>query len=169
MDLKEYQEKVKEFAVYPGANSGSFPEMNYLVLGLTSEAGEVAGKLKKLVRDGTLDEQAYLHEVGDVLWYLSMICNCIGVSIEEVAEMNYLKLSERKRSGTIKGSGDVRIITPPSGIIVPESVVTPIRPNVQYGEKSRTERGSCETQGNDSGVRGCDEQTSCYSQTTGTE
>lgn len=122
MDLNKYQQEVKQFAIYPAANTGSFPELCYLTLGLGSEAGEVAGKVKKFIRDGVLDEEKFLHELGDVLWYLTMLCNCTGVTLEALAKMNYEKLSERKKSGTISGEGDVRIVTPPKGIIVPEHI-----------------------------------------------
>lgn len=124
LELSEYQEKIREFAVYPSANTGSFPEMNYLVLGLSSEAGEVAGKLKKLIRDNHMDEHSFMLEVGDCLWYIAMICNTMGLTLQELAEANYDKLYERKKSGTLKGSGDVRIITPSNEILVPAGAAT---------------------------------------------
>lgn len=108
MSLRWYQEGIKEFAIYPGANQGGFDEVNYLTLGLVSEAGEVAGKWKKLIRDGKFDEDAFLAEIGDVLWYTTMLCSSAGVSLEELAERNYKKLSERVKTNTIGGSGDDR-------------------------------------------------------------
>lgn len=121
MELNDYQERIKQFAVYPEANTGSFGEMNYLVMGLCGEVGEVAGKISKLIRDGGIDEQAFLKEVGDCLWFITMICNCAGTTLRDIAEQNYEKLYQRSLAGTIKGSGDdVRIATPTQGIIVPE-------------------------------------------------
>ena len=108
MDINKYQEVIKEFAIYPGAGKGGFEEVNYLVLGLTSEAGEVAGKWKKFIRDGNLDQQQFLHEIGDVLWYITQLCSSAGVSVESLAESNYKKLAKRLETNTIKGSGDDR-------------------------------------------------------------
>ena len=108
MSLHWYQEAIKEFALYPGANQGGFEEVNYLTLGLTSEAGEVAGKWKKLIRDGKFNEDQFLSEIGDCLWYITMLCSSAGISIEELAERNYKKLSERLQTNTIKGEGDDR-------------------------------------------------------------
>ena len=85
----------------------------YPTLGLTNEAGEVAGKVKKIFRDknGVIseeDRQALKGELGDVLWYLAQICTELDLSLEEVAHANLEKLFSRLERGTIKGSGDVR-------------------------------------------------------------
>lgn len=119
MNIEEYQDNIKQFAIYPGANTANFQEVIYLSLGLTSEAGEVAGKVKKFIRDGMLDEEKFLHELGDVLWYLTMLASACNITIPELAKMNYDKLSERKASGTIKGNGDVRIAVPSKELIIP--------------------------------------------------
>jgi NTP pyrophosphatase (non-canonical NTP hydrolase) len=103
-----YQEAIKQFAIYPGAGKGGFEEVNYLVLGLTSEAGEVAGKWKKFIRDGKLDKGSFVDEVGDVLWYLTQLASSAGISLEELAQANYDKLSKRKQTNTLGGSGDNR-------------------------------------------------------------
>lgn len=85
----------------------------YPILGLTNEAGEVAGKLKKLFRDkqGIIDD-AFLEnlksELGDCLWYISETCTRAGISLNEVAELNIQKLQDRKQRGMIQGSGDKR-------------------------------------------------------------
>jgi NTP pyrophosphatase (non-canonical NTP hydrolase) len=101
-----YQEATKEFALYPEDRA-----LAYLTLGLSSEAGEVAGKLKKWIR-GDYDWNK-LHadmkaEMGDVFWYLSQLCNHFGWDMQDVMEDNIRKLRERKRLNTIKGSGDDR-------------------------------------------------------------
>ena len=85
----------------------------YLVLGLNEESGEVSGALKKSIRDngGILDEQrknCMLKECGDVLWYLNQVCNKLGSSLEDVAKMNIKKLQNRKKRGTLGGSGNNR-------------------------------------------------------------
>ncbi len=108
MNINEYQEKIKQFAIYPGANEGNFPEVNYLVHGLVSEAGELAGKWKKYIRDGTFDNKAFSAEIGDCLWYISQLASAQGVSIEWLAGSNFEKLSKRKETNTLKGSGDER-------------------------------------------------------------
>ncbi len=106
--MKWYQDAIKQFAIYPGAGKGGFEEVNYLVLGLASEAGEVAGKWKKFIRDGTFDQDAFLHESGDVLWYITQLASSAKVSLEELAQANYDKLSARVKTNTIGGSGDDR-------------------------------------------------------------
>lgn len=121
MNIVEYQKKTIDFAVYPGAGEHSFQECLYLTLGLTSEAGEVAGKIKKIIRgDSKQDAEGYLSELSDVLWYLTRLCDNIGITLEDLAEYNIKKLQARLDTDTIKGSGDNRekngnkIITPNS-------------------------------------------------------
>lgn len=92
-------------------------EMNdpivYPTLGLVNEAGEVAGKIKKIFRDkkgiiSEADREGLKHELGDVLWYLTQICTELDLSLEEVAEANLVKLFARLDRGTIQGDGDHR-------------------------------------------------------------
>ncbi len=85
----------------------------YPTLGLANEAGEVAGKIKKIFRDkdgviGEGEREALKQELGDVLWYLAQICTELDLSLEEVAEANIAKLASRQARGTIRGEGDVR-------------------------------------------------------------
>lgn len=85
----------------------------YYALGLCDEAGEVAGKVKKLYRDydGVLTEEykkEIAKELGDVVWYLSQMCTKLGLSLEEVAQMNLDKLKSRLDRGKLTGSGDNR-------------------------------------------------------------
>ncbi len=108
MTLDEYQQSIRQFAIYPEANTGSFEEINYLVLGLVSEAGELAGKWKKLIRDGALDKDAFWAEIGDCIWYISQLANAEGTTVESLAQRNYAKLAKRKETNTLKGSGDER-------------------------------------------------------------
>jgi len=85
----------------------------YPTLGLVNEAGEVAGKVKKIFRDkgGTIsdeDRQELKLELGDVLWYMAQICTELGISLDDVAEANIEKLRSRLERGTIQGEGDHR-------------------------------------------------------------
>lgn len=109
MDLNEYQTKSRKSALYPsfGAN------YVYPALGLASEAGEVAGKIKKAIRDnnGVINEvrkEEIKGELGDVLWYTAQIATELGLTLDEIAEGNIEKLYSRLERGTIKGDGDNR-------------------------------------------------------------
>ena len=97
----EYQKKCKSTAIYPKKDA-----IAYLSLGLVSEAGEVAGKVKKNLRDGT--ESNVASEIGDVLWYCAMLANELGVNLGKIMEKNLEKLNDRKQRGTLQGSGDTR-------------------------------------------------------------
>lgn len=108
MDLKQYQEFTLTTAVYPGAGEHGFQEVVYLTLGMASEAGEVAGKLKKIIRGDDMDPEAFVSECSDVLWYLTRLCDNMGITLEQLAEYNYVKLSKRKEANTIQGNGDNR-------------------------------------------------------------
>ena len=103
MEFFEYQHKAVSFAVYPATHKVLYP-----TLGLCGEAGEVAEKVKKQVRDGVFNRHEVAKELGDVLWYLTNTCNDIGYNLEEIAAMNIEKLQSRKDRGVIKGSGDNR-------------------------------------------------------------
>jgi len=108
MSFDIYQEKTGETAIYPPEKA-----LEYLTLGLCSEAGEVAGKMKKIIRDhdGIIDEDVAHKlslEIGDVLWYVAQLATTLGLQLSEVAEDNLNKLAARKNTGTIKGSGDYR-------------------------------------------------------------
>ncbi len=87
--------------------------MVYPTLGLVNEAGEVAGKVKKIFRDhdGVVtqaDRDALTLELGDVLWYLAELCTRLDIRLDDVAARNIEKLRGRKQRGTLKGSGDIR-------------------------------------------------------------
>ena len=103
MTFNEYQEEAKKTAIYPTEYRLVYP-----TLGLTGEAGEVAEKVKKMVRDGKLDTDGLKKELGDVLWYLAALASDLGVTLEEVAADNVAKLRSREERGVIGGSGDNR-------------------------------------------------------------
>ena len=108
-DFDTYQrESRKTWGVIPMDHPIVYP-----TLGLANEAGEVAGKIKKIFRDraGVIsdeDRQALKYELGDVLWYLTQICTELNLTLEEVAAANLEKLFSRLERGQIRGDGDQR-------------------------------------------------------------
>jgi len=109
MTAEFYEMKASQTAIFPKTQA-----LEYLALGLTSEAGEVAGKVKKLIRDGEdvegfeMKKVAIASEVGDVLWYCAMLAKEVGVSLNDIMKDNLKKLHGRKERGTLSGSGDNR-------------------------------------------------------------
>lgn len=103
MNFEEYQRRARETAIYPRDRAIIYP-----ALGLAGEAGEVAEKVKKWIRDGVLDKDAVAKELGDVLWYLAAIAGDLDVNLQDVAEKNIQKLADRAARGKIQGSGDNR-------------------------------------------------------------
>lgn len=102
--MNDYQDMACSFAIYPEDMRIVYP-----TLGLVGEAGEVAEKVKKMIRkDGELDLKATAKELGDVLWYIANLANDLGYSLEDVAQMNIMKLTSRQERGVIKGNGDDR-------------------------------------------------------------
>ena len=99
-----YQELAAEFATYPEEQNIIYP-----TLGLTGEAGELANKVKKVIRgDGELDKKACALELGDILWYVSDLAKNLGYSLQDIAEMNIQKLADRRERNALKGNGDYR-------------------------------------------------------------
>jgi len=114
MKFDDYQKTVAQFDVF----AGSVPKVNEVgfmakVTGLCEEAGEVAGRFKRIYRDGkgTLrkgDKELVMKELGDVLWYIATIARYLEVDLSTVAEENVAKLSSRMKRGKICGTGDDR-------------------------------------------------------------
>jgi NTP pyrophosphatase (non-canonical NTP hydrolase) len=109
LDFDAYQ----QVAARTGAVFATDHPIVYPTLGLASEAGEVAGKVKKIFRDGQghitdADRQALALELGDVLWYLSEICTRLGIRLEDVAAGNIAKIADRAARGVLRGEGDHR-------------------------------------------------------------
>ena len=107
-DLDMYQQVAKQTAIYPREQAIIYP-----TLGLTGEAGEVANKVKKIIRDdgNKINEglvQEISAEIGDCLWYISVLADDIGIKLSDIANANLIKLANRKKKGTIHGSGDDR-------------------------------------------------------------
>lgn len=109
MELNEYQHRARATAVYPRIGQN----LQYPVLGLAGEAGEICNKVKKIERDcgGKITpeiREKILKEVGDTLWYVSMICQELAANLDDVARDNLMKLLDRQSRGVLKGSGDER-------------------------------------------------------------
>ena len=106
MNINEYQQQASETAIYKD-------KLIYPTLGLAGEAGEIANKVKKILRDnsGNLQESVredLICELGDVLWYIAALATDLNVELSEVANKNIEKLNSRKNRGAIGGSGDNR-------------------------------------------------------------
>lgn len=109
MEFNEYQKETRKHAIYPGVGSNfSFP-----MIGLAGETGEVAEKIKKIIRDknGVVDDVSRSEvekELGDVLWYLSQIASEFGLSLDDVASSNIEKIQSRRERNVTHGDGDNR-------------------------------------------------------------
>lgn len=109
MDLRTYQQRSRETARYPQVGSNPI----YPTLGLCGEAGEVADKVKKVMRDrgGSFDAEVIDDlrlELGDVLWYVAQLATELQLDLAEIAEANLAKLASRAARNVIAGSGDRR-------------------------------------------------------------
>lgn len=121
MDFEDYQDRAQQTAIYPGAGLGSPEAIDYTILGLVGEAGELANVWKKYHRDGERDADGNIShvslvyfreklrdELGDVLWYVANLATELGLDLSGLAEENLKKLESRQQRGTLKGSGDTR-------------------------------------------------------------
>lgn len=109
MEFSKYQQQTRKTFI----KTKHQPELVLarMTLGLTGESGEVAEKVKKFLRgDKEVNELRFdlAHELGDVLWYISEICNLMGLELDGIAEINLDKLQKRHDKGTIQGEGDDR-------------------------------------------------------------
>ena len=103
MTFEEYQIEAEKTAIYPKEH-----EIVYPALGLAGEAGEVANKVKKMLRDGTFNRDDVAAEIGDCLWYIAALCRDLNFDMTDLAQRNLTKLNSRMERGTIQGSGDKR-------------------------------------------------------------
>lgn len=113
MDLNEYQNIASKTAIYQKSAETMLGRLCYVALGLASEAGEFAGKIKKLIRDGQgqlvdSETEPLAAELGDALWYISQCAAEIGWPLEKIAKLNLDKLADRRARGKVGGSGDNR-------------------------------------------------------------
>lgn len=109
MEFNEYQKSARQTAIYSGAGKN----FAYPALGLCGEAGEVAEKIKRVVRDGrdsvTSEEVKEISkELGDVLWYVANLAAELGLELDAIAADNIEKLKSRRERGVLHGSGDNR-------------------------------------------------------------
>ena len=108
MKISEYEAAAQETAIYPSTHRILYP-----ALGMAGEAGEVANKVKKIIRDG-IDKQPetwrqdLADEIGDVLWYCAALAKDLNIPLTLIAAQNRDKLAARKERGTLQGSGDNR-------------------------------------------------------------
>jgi NTP pyrophosphatase (non-canonical NTP hydrolase) len=131
-ELNEYQERAGKTALYPyryiamsrlcvdekqrydfGNKLEIYLGLEYPLVGLCNEAGEVMGVLKKIARDDghvvtDVAKEKLTKELSDVLWYLSESCKVLGVTLDDLAKLNIKKLSDRQKRGVLQGSGDNR-------------------------------------------------------------
>ena len=111
LTLNQYQQQARKTAIYPQKGNRHPNGINYTILGLLGEAGELANDWKKGIRDGgdmTMIKEKLRFELGDVLWYASQLAEELGMTLEQVARCNLDKLRDRKTRGTLRGSGDNR-------------------------------------------------------------
>ena len=109
MTFNEYQEEARKTAIYPDMDNNFI----YPALGLVGEAGEIAEKIKKVIRDDnyivTEEKRSEItKELGDVLWYIANLSKELGISLEDVASKNLEKLRSRQERNALHGSGDNR-------------------------------------------------------------
>lgn len=109
MDMNDYQLK----ALRTASPKDKKDEVYHLILGLCGEAGEIAEKAKKIVRDNQadfaqLDLDDLTKELGDVLWYIAVLADHFDIKLDDVATKNIAKLADRQKRDLIKGSGDNR-------------------------------------------------------------
>lgn len=110
MTLDEYQKEALVTAVF---TDDEFRDLAHWVFGVSGEAGEIAEKIKKIVRDKSgypddEDKRELVKEMGDVLWYLAVLAEHLGVSFDEVGKQNISKLRDRQKRNKIHGTGDNR-------------------------------------------------------------
>lgn len=115
-EFDEYQAWTRGTAIYP--TDTAIGMVSYLALGLSGEAGEVANKVKKILRDDRRPDGTTLvsdcradeitAELSDVLWYLARLADVLGMDLSEVARHNVEKLTDRQGRGVLSGSGDHR-------------------------------------------------------------
>jgi NTP pyrophosphatase (non-canonical NTP hydrolase) len=108
-DFDSYQKACKKTAVYPDIGKN----FTYPTIGLMGEAGEVANKVKKLIRDdaGKISKERREEikaEIGDMMWYIAQLSTELGLNLSKVAEYNLEKLAKRQKENKLHGSGDNR-------------------------------------------------------------
>lgn len=113
-DMNEYAKEVEKTAIYPEKGKGTPIAVSYVTLGLNGEAGEVAEKIKKWIRDFSLgymtaEQRVEVQkELGDVAWYWIRLHEELGLDPAVTLGKNVAKLADRYERGQLGGSGDDR-------------------------------------------------------------
>lgn len=110
MTFEEYQKQALKTVISEG---NEFNDLLHWVLGVNGEAGEIAEKVKKIIRDkggkvSEADKKELGKEIGDVLWYLAVFAHHLGINFDDIAQANLKKLADRQKRGVLGGSGDDR-------------------------------------------------------------
>jgi NTP pyrophosphatase (non-canonical NTP hydrolase) len=110
MKFDEYQKRALSTVL---TTEDKFKDLLHWVLGINGESGEIAEKVKKIIRDkngevSDEDKKELAKEIGDVLWYLAVFADQLGMSLDDIARQNLDKLQSRKQRGVLGGSGDNR-------------------------------------------------------------
>lgn len=110
MEFNQYQKESRQTLRYRGSK---MEMLSYMALGITGEAGEMANKIKKILRDheGKLSpklRQELKSELGDILWYISQLATELGAGLDEIADENLKKVFSRQSRNKINGNGDNR-------------------------------------------------------------
>ncbi|MDR3125790.1 MAG: nucleoside triphosphate pyrophosphohydrolase family protein [Candidatus Nomurabacteria bacterium] len=113
MTFDEYQKLAKRTDLGDATKGWNDPINFEKLLGLGGEAGELMDKFKKVLRDkggvvSEIDRVKIVKEIGDVLWYLAVITDHLGVKFDEPARVNIAKLASRAERNLIHGAGDNR-------------------------------------------------------------
>ena len=108
MNFSEYQERAMATAIYPSDYKVIYP-----ALGLVGEVGEIANKVKKIIRDddGKITKERredLAGEISDTLWYIAALATDLGLNLDDIAKENLEKLASRQERGVLGGSGDTR-------------------------------------------------------------
>lgn len=105
----DYQREARKTAIYPREQRVVYPALK-----LAGEAGEVAEKVGKIIRDSeskfhtAAARDSLKKEIGDVLWYCAAIASDLNLSLRDIADANLEKLASRQERGVLQGSGDER-------------------------------------------------------------
>jgi len=110
MTFEEYEKQALTTAIY---NGNKMLDLCHWALGLSGESGEIAEKLKKIIRDqgadpSKIDREDIKKELGDILWYITALAHELEIDLEDVAQTNVEKLTSRLQRGVVAGSGDNR-------------------------------------------------------------
>jgi NTP pyrophosphatase (non-canonical NTP hydrolase) len=111
MTFDEYQKKALTTAHI--AYDDPMMQNSIWVMGIAGEAGEIVEKWKKAVayRDGKFSDEEFADfkkEFADVIWYIAVLAESLGLSLNEIMEQKVAKLADRKKRDVIKGAGDNR-------------------------------------------------------------